>query len=188
MKKLAVLLLGVLLLALCACSDPAAVDIERIDKEETYPDGTFSLTHEFDSVDEIYDYSQLVVECEVISTEVVMLDGFPQTWSEVSVIQTIKGTAPDASLTVVEEGGVSDEIGSAIVGVPPLEVGQHLVLFLIDSGLGDGSYCVSGAFQGKFIEREGYYFQQATEGVKLSADAYTPQELPELIAALDAVS
>lgn len=37
------------------------------------------------------------------------------------------------------------------------------------------NYYICGAFQGRFIEREGYVFQQATEDVKLQK--YAPLKL-----------
>ena len=61
--------------------------------------------------------------------------------------------------------------------MPTIRSGQHLLLFLVNSDRGNAAeYCVVGAFQGKFIQREGYYFQQATESVKLTADEYAPQD------------
>lgn len=63
------------------------------------------------------------------------------------------------------------------IGVPVLAAGDTALLFLIDSGLGNESeYCIVGAYQGKFIQREGYYFQQATAEVKLDSAQYYPQD------------
>ncbi len=82
-----------------------------------------------------------------------------------------------SQITIIEEGS-----NSTYWGVPPIEAGNHYMLFLVDSGLPqyENSYCIAGAFQGKFIEREGYYFQQATEETKLPESEYFPATLEEL--------
>lgn len=48
-------------------------------------------------------------------------------------------------------------------GIPQLSSDNNYYLMLDDS---NGIYYVCGAFQGRFIEREGYVYQQATEDIK----------------------
>lgn len=55
-------------------------------------------------------------------------------------------------------------------GIPQLSKDYDYYLMLIEY---KGSYYVCGAFQGRFVEREGYVFQQATSDVKLSK-TYSP--------------
>jgi hypothetical protein len=83
------------------------------------------------------------------------------------------GLEKGAIIEIVEEGGNTNK-GDAIVGVPVMKKGSKYILFL---DILDGLYYPKGAFQGKFIEREGYVFQQATEGIKL--DDYSPEPINE---------
>ena len=66
--------------------------------------------------------------------------------------------------TTVNYGSISDDAVSAWN-----DAVDSYILFLTEY---NGSYYVCGAFQGRFIEREGYVFQQATEDTKLRG--YTP--------------
>ena len=153
--------------------------IKQINAEETYPSSMASLVQIFHSVEELYEDAELAVEVIVQGTEVILLDDLPQTLSTVRVVTALKGQPSGDTVIVREEGGVVDG-RQQHWGVPPMEEGQHLILFLVDSGLGnENEYCVLGAYQGKFIEREGYFFQQATEDVKLSDEAYSPQKIDE---------
>ena len=191
MKRAFILFLSMFLL-LTACGRTGALsasDIDRIDREETYADGPFSLAEEFSSIDALYDAADLIVVGTVEASESAPLDGFPQTRSTVSVDRCLKGTSED-SLLIIEEGGLSDDGALVYLGVPPMEQGGTYLLFLVDSGLGAAgeSWCIAGAFQGKFVCREGYYFQQATEETKLSRAEYTPVELEDLVPVLQAVS
>lgn len=177
LKRLAVLLLSLtLLLASCSAGKPSTAELSRIDAEETYPNGMYSLVVTYDSLEELYASSVAVVSCRVSAGDVVDLDGIPQTHSTLQIDQVIKGTVPEQIL-LIEEGSAA-----SYFGVPPVTPGSSYVLFLVDSGLPqyENSYCVAGAFQGKFIEREGYYFQQATQETKLPESEYFPVPLEEL--------
>lgn len=180
MKKylLAVLsLVCIITMAACSSREP---DLIALNEEEIYPSGPASLAVIFNSIEEISDYSALIVDCNVESSEVVMVDGFPQTHSTVTINSVLKGDIGEgASIVVLEEGGVTPTGTARITGVPWLEVGNHYMLCLVESQLPgyEDAYYISGAFQGKFVEKEGYYFQQATEGTKLSLDEYYPQTI-----------
>ena len=188
MRKKVFTKLLVFFLVLCSgCSASEGLtkgQIRKINAEETYPSSMASLVQIFDSVEELYKDAELAVEVIVQGTEVILLDDLPQTISTLQVADVIKGECGTDIITVREEGGTID--GKTVHwGVPPMEKGQHLILFLVDSGLGnENEYCVLGAYQGKFIEREGYFFQQATEDVKLSEKAYSPQKIDEWTAML----
>lgn len=181
MKKGLLIACMILSLMLVSCSNGPSVlseqDIARIDTQETYADAPFSLVVHFHSLEEIYEYAEIVVDCTVTESQSVLLDSFPQTHSTVEVHEVLKGKA-GKTLTVIEEGGTAADGSQVYLGVPPMEEGGHYILFLVDSGLSqyENSWCVAGAFQGKFIEREGYLFQQATEGVKLPREVYSPTE------------
>ena len=186
MKQASIFLFVLSLLFLSSCSGNTGIkssDIEAIDIEETYEDGPFSLDRTYSSIEELYTDSDLVIECRVESTEVVDVDGFPQTHSMVIIDDVLKGDNTEQTVIVMEEGGSSEKLGSALLSVPPLEAGQHLILFLVKSEMPgfENHYYVTGAFQGKFIEREGYFFQQATSDVKLSHEAYYPMNHDDFI-------
>ena len=185
MKKVFITFLFATLLLAAACSNKTvveAVDIAAIDAEETYLEGSGTLEQVFSSLEELYKTADLVVDGTVSDGKTVMLAGFPQTHSVISVRSVLKGDPTLETVTIMEEGAVSSELGSAVIAVPPAEVGQHLLLFLVESQLPgfEENYYIAGAFQGKFIEREGFYFQQATVDTKLSENEYMPATLSEL--------
>lgn len=173
-RRLFLLFLAVCLLGASSCSagkgELTEAEILALNEEETYEeDRLFCYTNLFSSVSELYDASELVVECRVDASETLTLEGYPQQYSTVTVGAVLQGAAEEgSSLVILEEASP----------VPRLEEGQHLILFLneCDSAWYDQLYCISGG-QGKFIEREGYYFQQAHHTVKLPLEEYYPQTL-----------
>ena len=179
MKKLwAFFLAGCMLFALVSCrwkseplTDPiSAMDqISAIDAEETYPSIPASLAVSYDSVDEIVSDADVVARVSVGKQTVELLGGYPQTHTLVEVSKVLKGGVAEGDiLEVVEEGGNN---GKVLGGIPQLSDDYDYYLMLTE---GDGYYYVCGAFQGRFIEREGYVFQQAVEDAKLSSDSYSP--------------
>ena len=183
MKKFLLLFIALALLTSCSNTSGSLTydEIKRINEEETYPNALFSLVSVYEDMEELSASASAIISCHVTSSTVVDLDGLPQTHSTVQVDQVLMG-AVSSQITIIEEGS-----SSAYWGVPPMEVGNHYVLFIVDSGLPQyqNSYCIAGAFQGKFIEREGYYFQQATESVKLSEDEYFPASFEALAKSLN---
>ena len=174
MKK--ALLCVIALLSLTACgtkSEIEAAKIEKINAEETYPDGMYALSVIFSSLEELYESADVVVAGEVAGSESATPDGLLQTCSTVRVKTVLKGETTGKTVLVREE-----MTGS----VPVLKEGQKVLLFLVETGLPDteGEYYIAGAFQGKFVCREGLYFQQATEGIKLPSEEYYPSTLEEI--------
>lgn len=173
-RRLLPLLLAVCLLGAAACSPGKSglteEELLALNAEETYEeDRMFCYGELFSSVSELYDASELIVECRVDTAETLTLEGYSQQYSTVTVGTVLRGAAEEgASLVILEDASP----------VPRLEEGQHLILFLSEcnSAWYDPLYCVSGG-QGKFIEREGYYFQQAHNTVKLPLEEYYPQTL-----------
>jgi hypothetical protein len=162
------------LLTICSCSNGQTPDVAKIDQEETYPETPGSLEKVYATFAELEEDASLIAEVEIQSTEVVMLDEFPQTHSQAKVLAALKGDLQTgATIEIVEEGGDTDQ-GDAAVGVPAMRESSKYILFL---DVLDGIYYIKGAFQGKFIEREGYVFQQATEDIKL--DDYSPELIDE---------
>lgn len=152
-----------LLLSFCACGS-SGVDISKIESDETYPEGPGSLDTVYTNFEELAKASSLIAEVEIQDTYVVLLDGFPQTHSTTKVLDILVGTEASDVIEVIEEGGATEK-GIAVVGVPVMEAGGKYILFLAG---GDGVYYITGAFQGKFIERDGFAFQQKTEDVGLT--------------------
>lgn len=115
-----------------------------------------------------------IAEVTVQSSVVMLLDGFPRTHSLAKVVTALKGGLKEgAVIEVIEEGGRTDK-GEAVVGVPVMSTGSTYVLFLHQS---DDAWFIVGAFQGRFIVKEGYVFQQATEETKIKP--YSPQKLED---------
>ena len=172
MKRFSVLPIFMLVILVCAtaCSSKSEqLDwIQQIDAEETYPEVPGSLAVVYENIADIMEDASVIAKCSVIEQSVVMLDGYPQTHTTVNVKNVIKGTVSEGdALEVVEEGGRD---GKVLGGIPQLSSDFDYYLMLTEY---KGVYYICGAFQGRFIEREGYVFQQATEDVKLSR-SYTP--------------
>ena len=167
-KKVITLLTMVLVITILAgCSMQRESLIEKIDKEETYTEAPGQLETVYSDMNAIATDADLIVQISVVDQTVEILDGFPQTHTDVKVTAVYKGMANVGDeLEVVEEGG---QDGKVMGGLPQLNNANDYILFLTEY---NGSYYVCGAFQGRFIEREGYVFQQATEDTKLRG--YTP--------------
>lgn len=168
MKRLFGIFLAAILSILCACGSTVPAQIMKIDREETYPDVPGELTIIFRSLDQIADEADVIVQATGIGKREDLPGGLPQTHTEVRVDACLKGTAePGSTLEIIEEGGHN---GKVLGGIPQIREGTTYFLFLYDEG--GGKHYICGAFQGRFIVREGYVFQQATEEVKLKN--YTP--------------
>ncbi len=173
MKKILALFLVMIMSFICACNSTTSARIREIDMEEMYPDVPGELSIIFRNLSEIVDDANLIVRVTSLGKTEQLLGGLPQTHTNVRVEECIKGNAePGSILEVIEEGGYK---GKVLGGMPQMPEGTSYFLFLHDHG---GGICyISGAFQGRFIIREGYVFQQATEEVKLKN--YTPVAVKE---------
>lgn len=179
MKKRAFILLAVMLTItlLAGCSTQGESLIAKIDREETYPEAPGQLEKVYSDMDAIVKDAGLIVQVSVEEQTVEILDGFPQTHTNVKVTEVYKGLANVGdTLEVVEEGG---QEGKVMGGLPQLNGNNDYILFLTEY---NGCYYICGAFQGRFIEREGYMFQQATEDTKLRS--YTPVSVEDFAASL----
>lgn len=157
----------------CSAHGLSAAQIEAINAEETYTNGPYSLSAYYTSMDSLYEKADLVVAGTALDSASTLLDGFPQTTAQFEVSQVLAGEFEAGSVVAVtEEGGYLD--GQLVyLGVPPMEIGQEYLLFLTSQDE-LGRRFIVGAFQGRFILREGYYFQQSTQEAKLSVDEYSP--------------
>lgn len=180
-NKLACGLLSVcMLFALSSCGGQAgstgsvnADKIERIDNEETYPNIPATLAVTYHDVESIVDDADIVIKGTVTEQDEVLLDGFPQTHTMMDVTSVLKGDVQVGdSVEVIEEGGID---GRLVCGIPQLSTDYDYYLMLLEY---EGAYYVCGAFQGRFVEREGHVFQQATEEVKLTK-SYSPLSAEE---------
>lgn len=145
-----------------------ADEIERINTEETYPSIPATLAVTYHDVESIIDDADIVIKGTVTEQDEVLLDGFPQTHTMMDVASVLKGDVQVGdSIEVIEEGGFD---GRLVCGIPQLSTDYDYYLMLLEY---EGAYYVCGAFQGRFVERDGHVFQQATEDVKLTR-AYSP--------------
>ena len=159
-------------------SQSAIPDLAKIDGEETYPQIPIALAVVYNSVEELVNDAEFIVEIEVQSAD-VLLRMPPLSLSNVKVITPLKGNLKaDDVITVAEEGAMAAEDREAfIVGAPVLNMGNRYVLFLNKY---EDNYIILGVYQGKFIEREGYVFQQSTDDIK--TDAFYPVTIEEFMA------
>ncbi len=155
-------------------TDLSSDEISKLNDSETYPDVPGSLEKVFTSMDEIRADAQVIVEVEVMKSDIVPLDGMPQTHTKVKVSNVLKGNvAAGDTLNIVEEGGFN---GKLIGDIPKMQAGENYFLHLVEY---KDNYYISGAFQGRFIVKEGYVFQQATEEIKLTS--YQPLKVDAFI-------
>lgn len=153
-------------------SNLTETEIADINGQETYEGALPSSLSAFSSVEELYAAAELVIECKVVKTSgnVEDLD------RAFLLVETVLKGEAGGTLTVREDA----------CDVPLMKQNQHLILFLVpcdpEESLDD--YRLVGGYQGKFIEREGRYFQQATADVKLSAEVYSPLTKGEFFALL----
>ena len=165
-----------MIISLAACTTEGTSETDRvaaIDLEETYASSPATLAVVYTSIDEMLADADIVVKGSVINQEIVMLDGFPQTHTVINVSTVLKGEIEAGkSIEVIEEGGHE---GKVMSGIPQLSKENDYYLMLIEY---NGCYYVCGAFQGRFVEREGYVFQQATSDVKLTK-SYSPMTSTE---------
>lgn len=170
MKKQAISMICMLILIciiLCGCSNGASSSaIAKIEKEETYPEAPGQLEKEYTSLPELASDAAVIAKVLVVDQSVEDLDGLPQTHTQVRVIKDYLGNVKSSDIIeVVEEGGRE---GKVFGGIPQMKTNDEMYLFLIEY---NNYFYVCGAFQGRFVVRDGYVFQQATEDTKLKSYA-----------------
>lgn len=163
--------------------DLTQTEIDQIDMEETYPAALGSLAVCYDNLDNIVDDADVIVYGTPQNSNVVNLEGFSQTHTIFTISEVIKGSLNiNDEIEIIEEGGYKNTVAG---GIPKLTASNSYVLFLLEY---EGSYYVCGAFQGRFVEKSGYLFQQATEDVKLNRSAYTPIKAEDFINEIKAIT
>lgn len=149
--------------------------INKINAEETYPEAPGSLEVIYKSMDELVADADMIVRISVNAQKTEVLDGYRQVHTSVTINDIYKGNLKTGdSVNIVEEAG---QDGKVLGGIPVLNSDYEYILFLTEY---KGNYYPCGAYQGRFILREGYLFQQATEDVKLGT--YTPMTVENFIA------
>lgn len=141
--------------------------ISNIDAEETYPEVPGSLAKIYNSLLEIVDDADVIAYVSVSSQSTETLDGYPQIHTLVAIQNIYKGDLIVGDMIEVIEA--SGQEGTVLGGIPVLNSEHEYILFLTEH---NNSYYPVGAYQGRFILREGYLFQQATRDVKL--ESYSP--------------
>lgn len=181
MKKFLLIFITILLLVLGACSRKAEVnisdyaesivlsaeEIEKLDAEETFEEGPGELAVVYQNMSEMVNDADLIAEITVDELQVIYNEyNLPKTHTTVvlnhvigkeNTINVTKGQ----KITVIEEGGID---GFLQGGIPQMEKGTEYILFLQQY---ENNYYICGAFQGRFIMKSGYAFQQGWESVKL---------------------
>lgn len=176
-KTLAVfLIIAMFVIALAGCSSQESL-VSKIDFEETYPEAPGQLDVVYQDINAITQDATVIVYVSIEGQSVEMLDGFPQTHTEVYVQEVYKGNVDIGdTLEVIEEGG---QEGKVMGGLPQLSDSYKYILFLTEY---NENYYICGAFQGRFVEREGYMFQQATEDAKMQT--YSPVSVEDFVSSL----
>ncbi len=148
--------------------------IINIDAEETYPEVPGSLAKIYNSLLEIVNDADVIAYISVDSQSIKKLDGYPQIHTFVTIKDIYKGDLSDGDvMEVIEESGRE---GTVLGGIPLLNSKYEYILFLTEY---NGSYYPVGAYQGRFILREGYLFQQAAKDVKL--ESYSPLSFSDFV-------
>lgn len=177
-SRIYIFILVIAVVFLGACSQDKGSElverIRKINEEETYPETPGELEIKYDNIDNIISDADNIVKIKVLEQSIEMLDGYPQTNTVAEVDYVSKGALNIGDkIVIVEEGGNGEEV---LGGIPVLKDKSEYVLFLTEY---NDKYYIVGAFQGRFIEREGHLFQQATSDVKLTK--YTPIETEEFL-------
>ncbi len=174
------------LVFLGACSKPQSYDvseeaISKINEEETYPDTPGELQRIYTSLEDIASDADDIVKVDVLENDIVMVDGYPQVQTTAQVQSVAKGDFKTGDkIEIIEEGGGDGEV---LGGIPYLKDEVSYVLFLTEY---DQKQYIVGAYQGRFIEREGHLFQQGSKGVKLRD--YTPIKTDEFLKMVETAS
>ncbi len=178
-KMFVIMFILLFIVFLGACSKQQSYDlsdetINKINEEETYPDTPGELQTIYKSIKDIASDSDDIVKVNILGRSIEMLDGYPQLHTMVQVQSVVKGNLKtDDEIKIIEEAGSDGEV---LGGIPYLKDEESYVLFLTEY---NQNYYIVGAYQGRFIEREGHLFQQASIGVKLSD--YTPIKTDEFL-------
>lgn len=164
-------------------SDSATLSEERIEQirdEEIYPDAPVSLVKHYQALSELYDDATIIIRGvldDIEREKVTIDDNLPANeefiYSTFIVEEAIKGSIEKGDQVTVRDIGMDEYV---VGGIPLYDEDHSYILFLLES---EGTNHVVGAFQGRFVIREGYAFQQTTEYAQL-AD-YTPLKAAELV-------
>ena len=142
-------------------------EIEKFDAEETFEEGPGELAIEYQSMSEMVNDADLIAEITVDELQVIYNEyNLPKTHTTVILNHVIRkentvNVTKGQKITVIEEGGID---GFLQGGIPQMEKGTEYILFLQQY---ENNYYICGAFQGRFILKSGYAFQQGWESVKL---------------------
>lgn len=178
MKKIIVAILALIcILGLVGCGhteQDLQQLISKINAEETYPEVPGALAVIYDNISELVADADVIVYVSVDTQSVEVLDGYRQVHTSVTINDIYKGELKIGdSIKIIEEAG---QEGKVLGGIPVLNSDYEYILFLTEY---NGNYYPCGAYQGRFILREGYLFQQATEDVKL--EDYLPMTVETFV-------
>ncbi len=93
--------------------------------------------------------SDQIVDGEVVSVQSKVEQGKVYTYTEIKVVDGLKGVATDKTVTIKHIGGRTDELSTWVPGVPHFQDGERVVVFLEKPKV-DAQPVVTGMSQGKF--------------------------------------
>lgn len=183
MRKISTLFIIITMVLLAACNPQeerptntkqatlTPSQVEALSKGEIYPDVSAELEVIYDSLSSLEKDSTHIVRVKIEGHEVVDPNRYPETYSKATTLESIKGEMTRGQgITTVEAGGY----GKHTLGeIPVMSTSDEYVLFLIEY---KGYYYVTGAFQGRFILKDGYAVQQGSESAHLKDYVPQPQE------------
>jgi hypothetical protein len=186
MKKVCSAIMVALLIGFFAnaCASQT-VDVDGLAKSEIYQSGPASLAEVYDKFSDLCSKAQYIAEVDVTDkAEEIVYSDMPFTITTVKVNSAIKGDVPSGGEIRVLETGGHVKGADMDLGVPLLKKGQHLILMLeaFEGPQAKDCYVPVGAYQGKFIEKQGYYMQQTTEDAV--AQDYKPMTRDEFVKAV----
>jgi len=97
-------------------------------------------------LDQLTAESDLIIHCRALSSHSQWEDQNIYTYTNVQVLETLKGTV-GGEVMVKQPGGTVGDIGAEIDGAPSLHDGEELVLFLREW---EGNYWIHSIVLGKF--------------------------------------
>ena len=191
LQTIAIVLLFTVL-ASCKLASPSASPtpkslsperIEQIKSEEIREEAPISWTRYYDNLEQLTEDSTLVIYGrleqsteEPIEDDSIYAGNNAFVDSRFQIEEIIYGDAPNDDTITIRDLSSGDHL---LGGVPFYEDDANYILFLIKE---EGHHHILGAYQGRFVIREGHVFQQTLEDIQL--EDYQPLVYEDFKAAL----
>ncbi|MEK3882447.1 hypothetical protein [Paenibacillus sp. PL2-23] len=148
------LYIGMVLLILIAMSFVFFVNTNK-GTSQSLPtvDMHFDLVEKFDSVEELYEKSNIIAQVKVGNTNTIEYGNVAFTLSNVEIIKVFKGDLDKKStISILETGGTHDGLIYRAEGNAVFTKSDQAIVYLekYEGPIADNSYVIKGVYQGKF--------------------------------------